>query len=189
MSTIYAATQMKSKKLMQTCRSAMLYATFASYPIVFGEMRGWSISMVGLAFIGMLVGSLIGNVMYVFENRRYVRMLDANNGQPLAPETRLPFTIFGAACIPISQFIFAFTSYPHVHWSAQVIAGVPFGLGQFCIALAAQTYMIDTYLAHAASALAANAILRAILGSVFPLFVSCLPSSTARSYYRHLHAL
>lgn len=152
----------------------MLYATFASYPIVFGEMRGWSIAITGLAFLGMLVGALIGNVIYVFENRRYIRMLDANNGQPLAPEARLPLTILGAALMPIALFIFAFTSYPNVHWSGQIIAGIPFGTSQLCIFLCAQTYMLDTYLAHAASALAANAILRAIIGSVFPLFVSFL---------------
>lgn len=128
--------------------------------------------MTGLAFLGMLVGSSLGNILYVFEDRRYIRLLDKNNGQPLPPENRLPMTILGAVCMPIALFIFAFTSYPHVHWIAQILAGIPFGLSQFCIFLCSQTYMLDTYLAHAASALAANAILRAIVGSVFPLFVS-----------------
>jgi hypothetical protein len=144
-------------------------------------MRGWSIGLTGLAFLGMLVGALIGNVFYLLENRRYVRKLEANGGVPLPPEERLPLAIIGGIAMPISLFIFAFTSYPHVHWSGQIIAGLPFGLSQFFIFLCSQTYMLDTYLAHAASALAANTILRAILGSVFPLFVSF-----GISYIHHL---
>lgn len=135
-------------------------------------MRGWSISFVGLAFVGMLVGAFLGNIFYFFENRRYMRKLENNNGLPLSPEERLPLTIIGAILMPIALFILAFTSYPHVHWIGSVIAGVPFGTSQYFIFLCSQTYMLDTYLAHAASALAANAILRALLGSVFPLFVS-----------------
>ena len=174
-----------AEKAYSLILSAMLYATFASYPIVFGEMRGWTIGMTGLAFLGMLVGASIGNVIYIFEDRRYVRMLEKNNGQPLPPEARLPLTILGAICMPVALFIFAFTSYPHVHWIGSILAGIPFGLGQFCIFLCSQTYMLDTYLAHAASALAANAILRAILGSVFPLFVSfCQPFLCLADYHK-----
>jgi hypothetical protein len=35
---------------------AVLYMTFASYPIVFGGLRGWNHSLVGLAFLGIFIG-------------------------------------------------------------------------------------------------------------------------------------
>ena len=52
-----------------------------------------------------------------------------------------------------------------------VLAGVPFGWGVLAVFLASITYLVDTYqVANGASAVAANGILRFILGAVFPLF-------------------
>ena len=36
--------------------------------------------------------------------------------------------------------------------------------------MAIQTYLVDTYTLHAASAIAANTVLRSLLGTCFPLF-------------------
>lgn len=108
--------------------------TFSSYPIIFSEQRGWSPRISGLAFIGMAVGTLLGNAYYFHENRRYSARLEAfqakNPGQNLPPEARLPAAILGAFLIPIGLFIFAFTSYPHVHWIFSVLSGIPFGAGE-----------------------------------------------------------
>ena len=88
------------------------------------------------------------------------------------------------------------SSDPHVHWIAPILAGVPFGMGmllvftrsvprllrcsvatlsrlltfRFLFSNSIIGYLIDCYLMYAASALAANAIMRSILGAVFPLF-------------------
>lgn len=51
-----------------------------------------------------------------------------------------------------------------------ILASVPFGCGFLLIFTAINNYIIDSYTLYAASALAANAVQRSILGTIFPLF-------------------
>lgn len=48
--------------------------------------------------------------------------------------------------------------------------GAPFGAGMVLIFLSLQNYLIDSYLIYAASVLAANSVVRSLLGADFPLF-------------------
>lgn len=50
------------------------------------------------------------------------------------------------------------------------LAGIPLGFGIYTVFLQLLNYIIDSYLAFAASAVAANTFLRSIFGAVFPLF-------------------
>ena len=151
--------------------------SFASYTIIFHVSRGWSVGVTGLAFLGLAVGTIFGNAGFVFENRRYVRKLKANGGVPLPPEERIPAAIIGAFFIPVGLLVFAFTSPPHIHWIYSLIGGALFGAGQLLVFLPLQNYLIDSYQMYAASSLAANAVLRALLGAVFPLFTGSMYSS------------
>jgi hypothetical protein len=65
---------------------------------------------------------------------------------------------------------FAWTSYPTLPWIAFVLAGIPFGLAQILLFLSIMNYIADCYLQFAASALAANSLLRSVLGATFPLW-------------------
>ena len=82
---------------------------------------------------------------------------------------------------------FAWTAQPSIHWIVPILAGIPFGWGIVCLfvsiiltalkymliipKLGTMTYLIDTYQAlNAASAVAANGLLRYTFGAVFPLF-------------------
>jgi hypothetical protein len=103
-------------------------------------------------------------------------------GNPIWPEARLPPTFVGAFLMPIALFWygttslyvsdtrFAWTSYPTLPWIAFILAGIPFGLGQILLFLSILNYLADCYLQYAASALAANSLLRSVLGAVFPLW-------------------
>lgn len=39
---------------------------FASFPIVYGEKRGWNNGISGLSFLGLLVGTTLGSTYYIF---------------------------------------------------------------------------------------------------------------------------
>jgi hypothetical protein len=52
------------------------------------------------------------------------------------------------------------------------MAGAPFGFGMVLVFLSIMNYLIDSYLIYAASALAANSVLRSLFGAAFPLFTS-----------------
>ena len=67
-------------------------------------------------------------------------------------------------------FLFAWTSRPSVHWIAPCIGAVLQGFGFFSIFQGSVTYMGDTFQMYAASALAANTLLRTVFAGAFPLF-------------------
>ncbi|KAK3704264.1 hypothetical protein LTR37_013938 [Vermiconidia calcicola] len=148
-----------------------LYMLFSAFPIVYQQSRGWSPGIGGLAFLGIAVG-MLGAVCYsIWDNKRFVRIMDENDGFA-PPEARLPPTMFGGILIPIGLFWFAWTNYPSIHWMASIAAGVPFGFGMVLVFLGIMNYLIDAYTIFAASVLAANAVLRSLFGFAFPLFTS-----------------
>jgi hypothetical protein len=53
---------------------------------------------------------------------------------------------------------------------ASIAAGIPFAFGIVLVFVSIFNYLVDTYVIYAASALAANLVLRSIFGAVFPLF-------------------
>ncbi|KAF2238192.1 putative MFS multidrug transporter [Viridothelium virens] len=148
-----------------------LYMLFAAFPIVYQEHRGWSEGIGGLAFLGVAIG-MMGAVLYsIWDNRRYVKVVDAHNGFA-PPEARLPVGMIGGIAVPIGLIWFAWTNYPSIHFMASIAAGVPFGFGMVLVFLSIMNYLIDAYTIFAASVLAANAVIRSIFGAVFPLFTS-----------------
>ena len=146
----------------------ILYLDFTAYPIVYGESRGWSKGISGLSFLGIGVGMAIATVGSPYINKvhgHYVRKF----GSP-KPEARLPHLIILSWLIPLGLFWFAWTADPPTHWISGIIAGIPFGLGLVPLFLGIISYLTDCYGQYAASALAANAVLRSLFGAAFPLF-------------------
>jgi multidrug resistance protein len=152
-----------------------LYMLFPALPIVFQEQRHWSSGIGGLVFIGVAVGMMIALIYTIFDNIRYKRTTNAHiaKGEMGAPpEARLIPSMVGAVCIPIGLFWFAWTNYTSIFWLVCVIALAPFGFGMVLVFLPVMNYLIDAYTIYAASALAANAVLRSLFGAAFPMFTS-----------------
>jgi MFS family permease len=94
----------------------VLYLNFAAYPIVFQQSKGWSNGIGGLAFLGILVGTILSVIVSVFYiNPQYVKMAKKRGGRAL-PEDRLPPAIWGGVSIVIGLAGFAATDGPNVHW-------------------------------------------------------------------------
>ena len=152
----------------------MIYLFFESYPISFQESRGWNPGVGALPFIGIIGGVVLGVSIIVYtSNTRFKRKMIENGGKPI-PEERLIPMIIGAFLLPIGLFWFAWTSDPHISWVPQVLAGIPIGAGIQMIFLQGLSYIIDVYLMHANSAIAANTLVRSIAGGGFPLFASAM---------------
>ena len=152
----------------------ILYLFFEAYPIAFQEVRGWNGGVGSLPFLGITIGVVIGVAIITYtSNTRFKRKMEANGGKPI-PEERLVPMIVGAFLLPIGLFWFAWTSNPHVSWVPQVLAGIPTGAGVLLIFLQGLSYIIDVYLMHANSALAANTFLRSLAGGGFPLFATAM---------------
>jgi len=148
-----------------------LYMLFSAFPIVYQENRGWSAGIGGLAFLGVAVGMILAVTYSIWENKRYVKVSEKNQGFA-PPEARLPMCMVGGIAIPIGLFWFAWTNYPSINYMASIAAGVPFGFGMVLVFLGIMNYLIDAYTIFAASVLAANAVMRSLFGAAFPLFTT-----------------
>jgi hypothetical protein len=87
------------------------------------------------------------------------------------PEHRLPLilTLPGAIGLPIGLFVYGWTVQFKVHWIVPIIATSLIGVGNLTAMMTIQTYLVDAFTIHAASAIAANTVLRSIFGAVLPL--------------------
>ncbi|KAI0880821.1 polyamine transporter 1 [Annulohypoxylon maeteangense] len=150
-----------------------LYMMFAAFPIVYQQYRGWSPGVGGLAFLGIAVGMLFSVAYSVYDNKRYAKTAAAHHGNAPA-EARLPPALIGSVLLPIGLFWFAWTNGPNIHWIVSIIASAFFASGLVLVFLSLMNYLIDSYVIYAASALAANSVLRSIFGAAFPLFTTAM---------------
>ncbi|OOF98379.1 hypothetical protein ASPCADRAFT_164889 [Aspergillus carbonarius ITEM 5010] len=150
----------------------ILYLFFEAYPVSFEEVRGWTNEgIAGLPFIGILIGVFCGVALIVWQTKtRFARKL-AKHGR-VVPEERLVPMMIASVMLPAGLFWFGWTSHPSTPWGAQVVAGIPIGMGILVIFMQGLNYIIDVYLMFANSAIAANTLVRSSLGGAFPLFAT-----------------
>lgn len=147
----------------------VLYLTFQAFPIIFGEVHGFSTELTGLSFLGLGVGMAIALATQPLWTRLHYKKIKEYNGNP-PPETRLYIGMVGAILFPLGLFWLAFTTYSQVHWIVPIIASVPFGVGIIYIFTAVFTFLVTAYRPYAASAMAGNSFLRSAFAAAFPLF-------------------
>jgi len=151
----------------------ILYLFFNVIPLVFETVHGFSLQFVGLSFLGILVGELVGAFSFPFWDTVRTRLITRNNGKQ-EPEFRLPPAIFGACCVPIGLFWFAWTTYASVHWIVPIIGSAVFALGMLLSFSGVFTFTVEAYPEYAASGLAANSFVRSSFAAGFPLFSSVM---------------
>lgn len=178
---------------------AYLYLMFTSLTPLFMRIYHFSTVDSGLTFLGLGVGSLIGVAYFSIASDRHVKKktaetrtnADDDETGPVAapemkPEYRLPPLRIGAFLLPIGLFIYGWTAEYEVHWIAPIIGTCVIGVGNLIIFMvrfplatysqqyltnqqSLQLYLVDSFTVYAASALAANTVMRSIAGAVLPL--------------------
>ena len=156
----------------------ILYLCFTSYPIVFGEIRGWSLGVSGLAFLGIGIGTIVTIVCEPFLRR----MIQSHRKDPetgeVFPEAMVSAVCIGSILIPIGELWFAWTCSPaSIPWPAPIAAGIFFGAGNTCVFIYSSNYITFSYGIFAASALAGNSLIRSILGGIMPLIATYMYDS------------
>jgi hypothetical protein len=101
-------------------------------------------------------------------------MLTKQHGGVEKSEYRLQLANIGSILIPLSLFAFAWTIEYHVHWFASIVASFFHGIGQIVIFHLLQNYYIDAFERYVASAIAAGALFKSIVGGAIPLFTPLL---------------
>ncbi|KAI0169393.1 bicyclomycin resistance protein [Hypoxylon sp. FL1284] len=146
-----------------------LYLMFTTITEVFQQYYGFSTSTVGLAFLGLGVGSMCGIFLFSATSDRYIQRKAAQDKSGMKPEYRLPLLPVGAIFIPAGLFIYGWTADYHVHWIVPIIGTAVVGIGNIVVFMAIQLYLVDTFTIYAASALACNTVVRSLAGAVLPL--------------------
>ncbi|EED13459.1 conserved hypothetical protein [Talaromyces stipitatus ATCC 10500] len=152
---------------------AIIYLTVPVFPIEFQGVRGWNAVIGSLPFLGVLIGAFFGGLVLMWSQGFYVERMAANNNKPV-PEARLLPMMIGSFFFAGGLFIIGWTSDRSIHWIAFCIGGVCIGLAYFTIFQSAISYLVDTYFMLAASALAANMLMRSVLAGAFPLFAHAM---------------
>ncbi|KAG5927110.1 hypothetical protein E4U42_002589 [Claviceps africana] len=151
----------------------LLYMLFTIYPIVFQERRGWNAGVGQLPLAGTVVGAVAGGAVMVFDAKRQGRKLERGEIRPqdVQPEHGLTPALYGGIGFAASIFWFAWTAeYNDVPWIVPTIAGGFLSAFMLLIFVTYLNYLVDVYLMYAASAMAANTIVRSACGAAAPLF-------------------
>lgn len=148
----------------------LVYALVEAYPYIFATTYKWKPGPAALPCVAFVIGVVLACSFILLQQPRYLKKLKANNDVAI-PEWRLDPPLIGAPIFTIGIFWLAWTGFTDtVHWIVPTIAGVLIGFGCLCIFLPCFNYIVDTYLPLAASAVAANIIMRSAMAAGFPLF-------------------
>lgn len=156
---------------------ALVYAFFAAFPHVFAVHYGYGIATTGLLFLGVSIGALFDLPLVILSDRwhyapRAKAALAAGKTRPPS-EARLLLAKIGGPLLPAGLLIFGWSTAYRVHWIAPVVGEALFGAGNVLVFICANLYIVETYGArYGASAMAANTLLRYVLGAALPLFIN-----------------
>ncbi|KAJ4473819.1 major facilitator superfamily domain-containing protein [Lentinula aciculospora] len=154
---------------------AILYCWFESIPIVFGDVYHFTLGLQGTSFIGILIGAIVVYAVHcVYMKKVVAPAFEEGAAKAHTLEDRLVGACFGCWWIPICLFWFGWTSTASVHWIVPIVGSSLFNLGMFLVYTAICNYLPDAYPVYAASVLAGNGLLRAVVGGAFPLFARAM---------------
>jgi multidrug resistance protein len=147
----------------------LLYLLFTTIPTVFMETYGFSVGVSGLVYVALGIANIIGwVVVQMTSDKTVVRLSRANDGV-FVPEMRLTTSIPFGFILPATFFWYGWATEYKTHWIVPILGLTPFSYGIVGIFLPITTYLVDSYPMYAASAIAANTVLRSLVGALLPL--------------------
>ena len=148
---------------------AYLYLLFTTFTYVFEANYQFSTGEAGLSYLGVGVGLFIGMLALGKSSDAILKKKAAKSGGQMKPEYRLPPLIFGPLLIAGGLFGHGWTAQAGVHWSTPIVLTRLVGMAMIANFMPTQTYLVDAFGRYAASAIAANTLLRSLFGAVIPL--------------------
>lgn len=147
----------------------VVYLLYTTIPSVFMEQYGFRADRIGLIYLALGLGNILGWLANtLFSDKVVVRLSLANNGV-FEPEMRLVTSIYFGIFLPITLFWYGWSAQYNVHVACTIISLIPYGFGIMGLFLPIITYIVDCYPVYGASAIAANVTLRSVVGAFLPL--------------------
>ncbi|KKY18450.1 putative major facilitator superfamily transporter [Phaeomoniella chlamydospora] len=152
------------------------YSFFEAFPLVYVEEYGFNLGELGLVFLTIIIGCILGLATY-FAYQRYYLEPDIKKNGLRSQEHRLVPGLFAVWLLPIGLFWFGWTATPSIHWIVSVIPNILYAYGAFILFQCIFMYLPLTYPQYAASLFAANDTSRSALaaGSIIfahPMYVN-----------------
>ncbi|KAL3417173.1 MFS multidrug transporter [Phlyctema vagabunda] len=152
----------------------LMYLVLATFPMVFQNSYGMSVSEASLNYISLGIGFAIGlQICAPMIDKIYTR-LAAYYQEPGRPEFRIPLMFPGGMLVPIGLLMYGWTAEQQTHWIAPNVGALVFATGCIISFQCAQSYVVDAYTTYAASATGAAAFVRTLAGFGFPLFAPAM---------------
>ncbi|KXJ85896.1 major facilitator superfamily domain-containing protein [Microdochium bolleyi] len=146
-----------------------LYLLFTTLTSVLKNQYNFTTGQAGLVYLSLGLGNILGWAIITFRSdKQVVALTQANNGV-FVPEMRLSIAIWFSTAIPVTFFWYGWSVAYTVHWASAVASLIPFGFGIIGVFMPLTTYLIDCYPVYASSAIAANTVLRSLVGAFLPL--------------------
>jgi MFS family permease len=145
-----------------------MYLLFTTFTNVFGSTYGFNAGQVGLSYLGLGIGFLLGQYTLDVLVQWRIRWLSSMK-QNMEPEDQLPPLILGSLLIAAGLFWYGWSAEYKVHWIVPIMGTSLCGIGITYFFLVVQAYLVEVYTLHAASALAANVFVRCVFGVTVPL--------------------
>lgn len=155
-----------------------IYMATQSVEQVFRGLYNWSIPSACYVQAAIVLGQLAGWPFTLISRHFFITSARKNRENPgsFLPESRLYVSIPGSfICLAGGLFVYAWTSYPTIHWIGPTVGIFLVGAGTTIVMDALASYVVDGYAAYAGSAIAA-----VILGE--NIFSAFLPLATADMY-------
>ncbi|KAI0057755.1 MFS polyamine transporter [Artomyces pyxidatus] len=148
----------------------LLYLFITTLPSIFQDTYHERVGISGLNYLALGVGLTGASQTNARLMDRVYSYLKTKNGGVGRPEFRLPNIVPGTIFLPIGLLLTGWTARSSIHWIVPDIGVACVGAGTILVFQSVQTYVIDSFTLHAASALAAVTFFRSMAGFGFPLF-------------------
>lgn len=146
------------------CIYGIYYSFFEVFPLVYIGIYGFNLGELGLPFLVIIIGCVIGIAIYFAYNYFYLEP-DIKAHGLRAQEHRLVPAMFAVILLPAALFWFGWTSEKSIHWIVPTIGLTLFPIGAFVLFQCIFMYLPLTYPTYAASLFAANDLCRSAMAS------------------------
>ncbi|KAF7155582.1 hypothetical protein CNMCM5623_008124 [Aspergillus felis] len=146
----------------------LIFLLFTTFPSVFQGVYGFDAGTSGLAYLGLGLGMFFGLILFSILSDKLLGQ--TQGGGTVQPEQRLILMKWLGPIAPLGCFMYGWSAQYHTHWIVPIIGTFIIGFGSLFVVIPGQIYLVDAFgAAAAASALAANLLIRSPFGAFLDL--------------------